>query len=317
MKERVLSVLLMLALALSLLPTVALADDAAEPYAQLEVGRTYYFDLSSVKIPGTVNEALPDTTLHYVPFTYVGEVYTYRLENENQTAMNAGVKDRCLFIAEYNITHTVSWDELKEAGLIYGTEYKSNNISYTLRAPSILNSNNFNTIEWKCIQNKLSALDTKATKVTIEVPEKASAFHPGWAAILPLAGDNNPFRDVRAMDWFYEDVMHAYERGLVNGTAFDKFSPQETFTRGMLLTILARHDGVRTNSTPWYQAGCDWALANGISDGKSPEEAISREEFAQILYRYAAYRGSHTLAGNDISGFTGVGAVSPEALPAV
>lgn len=69
MKKRVLSVLLMLALALSLLPTVALADDAAEPYAQLEVGRTYYFDLSSVKIPGTVNEALPDTTLHYVPFS--------------------------------------------------------------------------------------------------------------------------------------------------------------------------------------------------------------------------------------------------------
>ena len=145
----------------------------------------------------------------------------------------------------------------------------------------------------------------------------ADSFDPGWAAILPLAGDNNPFRDVRATDWYYQDVMYAYGKGLMNGTAVDKFSPQETFTRGMLLTILARHDGVRTNGTPWYQAGCDWALANGISDGKNPEEAISREEFAQILYRYAAYRGSHTLAGNDISGFTDAGAVSPESLPAV
>ena len=134
---------------------------------------------------------------------------------------------------------------------------------------------------------------------------------------LLASGDDNPFRDVRAIDWFYDDVMYAYDRGLINGTAYDKFSPKDSFTRGMLLTILARHDGVNTRGTPWYASGCDWAARNGISDGKNPEEAVSREEFALILYRYAQYRGSSMLSGNDLSSFTDASAVSDAALPAV
>ena len=135
---------------------------------------------------------------------------------------------------------------------------------------------------------------------------------------LLASGDDNPFRDVRAIDWFYDDVMYAYDRGLIRGTAYNKFSPKEAFTRGMLLTILARHDGVRTkDSTPWYASGCDWAARNGISDGKNPEEAVSREEFALTLYRYAQYRGSNLLSGNSLSSFTDASAVSDAALPAV
>lgn len=134
---------------------------------------------------------------------------------------------------------------------------------------------------------------------------------------LLASGDDNPFRDVRAIDWYYDDVMYAYDRGLIRGTAYNKFSPKDSFTRGMLLTILARHDGVSTKGTPWYQAGCDWAARNGISDGKNPEEAVSREEFALILYRYAQYRGSSMLSGNDLSSFTDANAVTDEALPAV
>ena len=137
------------------------------------------------------------------------------------------------------------------------------------------------------------------------------------AMALLASGDDNPFADVRAIDWFYDDVMYAYDRGLIRGTAYNKFSPKDTFTRGMLLTILARHDGVNTRGTPWYQAGCDWAARNGISDGKNPEEAVSREEFALILYRYAQYRGSSMLYGNDLSSFTDASAVSDAALPAV
>lgn len=134
---------------------------------------------------------------------------------------------------------------------------------------------------------------------------------------LLASGDDNPFRDVRAIDWFYDDVMYAYDRGLIRGTAYNKFSPKDTFTRGMLLTILARHDGVNTRGTPWYRAGCDWAARNGISDGKNPEEAVSREEFALILYRYAQYRGGYMLSGNDLSSFTDASAVSDAALDAV
>ena len=136
-------------------------------------------------------------------------------------------------------------------------------------------------------------------------------------SVLLAGGDRNPFSDVRAIDWYYDDVMYAYDRGLIRGTAYNKFSPKDSFTRGMLLTILARHDGVSTKGTPWYQAGCDWAARNGISDGKNPEEAVSREEFALTLYRYAQYRGSNLLSGNSLSSFTDASAVSDAALPAV
>lgn len=152
-----------------------------------------------------------------------------------------------------------------------------------------------------------------------EAPEKPS-IEPILigGSVLLAGGDDNPFADVRAIDWYYDDVMYAYDRGLIRGTAYNKFSPKEAFTRGMLLTILARHDGVRTkDSTPWYASGCDWAARNGISDGKNPEEAVSREEFALILYRYAQYRGSSMLSGNDLSSFTDASAVSDAALPAV
>ena len=152
-----------------------------------------------------------------------------------------------------------------------------------------------------------------------EEPEKPS-IEPILigGSVLLAGGDRNPFSDVRAIDWYYDDVMYAYDRGLIRGTAYNKFSPKDTFTRGMLLTILARHDGVRTkDSTPWYASGCDWAARNGISDGKNPEEAVSREEFALILYRYAQYRGSNLLSGNSLSSFTDANVVTDKALPAV
>ena len=150
-----------------------------------------------------------------------------------------------------------------------------------------------------------------------EEPEETDSFPALAAGALLLAGDDNPFRDVRAIDWFYDDVMYAYDRGLITGTAYGKFSPRDSFTRGMLLTILARHDGVHTKGTPWYQAGCDWAAKNGISDGEKPEEAISREEFALILYRYAQYLGKQAIERADLSRYTDAGAVSETALPAV
>ena len=167
----------------------------------------------------------------------------------------------------------------------------------------------------KVQQNQTITLYARWEKAP-EEPEETDSF-PALAAGALLAGDDNPFRDVRAIDWFYDDVMYAYDRGLITGTAYDKFSPRDSFTRGMLLTILARHDGVHTKGTPWYQTGCDWAAKNGISDGENPEEAISREEFALILYRYAQYLGKQAIERADLSRYTDAGAVSETALPAV
>ena len=101
----------------------------------LTPGGRYYFDLSAMDIPGTVNSNLPDSTLHYVPFTYAGTVDAYSLKNEADTDTTS--YEHSLFIADYAMTHTVSWDSLNIQGLIFGKEYTSDGIDYTLRAPSV------------------------------------------------------------------------------------------------------------------------------------------------------------------------------------
>ena len=106
----------------------------------LASGGRYYFDLSAMNIPGTVNSNLPDSTLHYVPFTYVGTVNAYRLTSETATTEEYAQKNKyphSLFVADYAVTHTVSWDNLNTAGLIFGKDYAAGGVDYTLRAPSV------------------------------------------------------------------------------------------------------------------------------------------------------------------------------------
>ena len=106
----------------------------------LASGGRYYFDLSAMNISGTVNSNLPDSTLHYVPFTYVGTVNAYRLTSETATTEEYAQKNKyphSLFIADYAVTHTVSWDALNTADLIFGKNYASGGVDYTLRAPSV------------------------------------------------------------------------------------------------------------------------------------------------------------------------------------
>ena len=106
----------------------------------LAPGGRYYFDLSAMNIPGTVNSNLPDSTLHYVPFTYAGTVNAYKLTSEMATTEEYAQKNKyphSLFIADYVVTHTVSWDDLNTKSLIFGKNYASGGVDYTLRAPSV------------------------------------------------------------------------------------------------------------------------------------------------------------------------------------
>ena len=106
----------------------------------LTPGGRYYFDLSAMNIPGTVNSNLPDSTLHYVPFTYAGTVNAYKLTSEMATTEEYAQKNKyphSLFIADYVVTHTVSWDDLNTKSLIFGKDYASGGVDYTLRAPSV------------------------------------------------------------------------------------------------------------------------------------------------------------------------------------
>ena len=105
----------------------------------LTPGGRYYFDLSAMDIPGTVNSNLPDSTLHYVPFTYAGTVNAYKLTSEMATTEEYAQKNKyphSLFVADYAVTNDVSWDALNTADLIFGKNYASGGVDYTLRTPS-------------------------------------------------------------------------------------------------------------------------------------------------------------------------------------
>ena len=105
----------------------------------LAPGGRYYFDLSTMNIPGTVNSNLPDSTLHYVPFTYVGTVNAYKLTSEMATTNEYAQQNKyahSLFVADYAVTHKVNWNNLDTASLIFGKDYVAGGVDYTLRAPS-------------------------------------------------------------------------------------------------------------------------------------------------------------------------------------
>ena len=121
-------------------------EKQVEEQFTLTPGGRYYFDLSAMDIPGTVNTgnifgatSLPDTTLHYVPFTYAGTVNAYKLTTETATTEEYAQKNKyphSLFVADYAVTNDVSWDALNTADLIFGKNYASGGVDYTLRTPS-------------------------------------------------------------------------------------------------------------------------------------------------------------------------------------
>ncbi len=135
----------------SMLREVKLTDKVDEQFTLTPGGR-YYFDLSAMDIPGTVNSNLPDSTLHYVPFTYVGTVDAYVLKpnsndvldssdrasaTTNKDAIFGYAYEHSLFIASDKVTTNVSWVDLGMPGFIFGNPYTAGNISYTLRAPTM------------------------------------------------------------------------------------------------------------------------------------------------------------------------------------
>ena len=115
-------------------------EKQVEEQFSLTPGGRYYFDLSAMNIPGKVNGRLPDSTLHYVPFTYAGTIEAYKLTSEMATTEEYAQREKyphSLFVADYVVTHTVSWNDLDTASLIFGKDYVAGSVDYTLRAPSV------------------------------------------------------------------------------------------------------------------------------------------------------------------------------------
>ena len=140
MKKRIFSILLLCCMVLTLLPTAAFAAGEIDEQFTLAPGGTYYFDLSAMGIPGTVNDALPDKTMRYIPFTYAGTVDAYKLTSAMAATDEYAETNKyahSLFVADYTVTHTVSWDELNAGRLIFVRDYAAGGVDYILRAPSV------------------------------------------------------------------------------------------------------------------------------------------------------------------------------------
>lgn len=122
----------------------------------------------------------------------------------------------------------------------------------------------------------------------------------------PAAPVGLPFADVSGSDWFYNDVRYVYEKGIMDGTGADRFSPNAPLTRAMIVTILYRMAGspsvsgssdfTDVTAGKWFAKAVAWAAANGIVNGYGsglfgPNDPVTREQLAAILYRYAVYGG--------------------------
>lgn len=142
----------------------------------------------------------------------------------------------------------------------------------------------------------------------------------------------NPFTDVSTSDWFYDEVMYVCENGLMNGTSSSGFEPNAELSRTMLATVLYRIEGepqatylpVFTDipSYQWYSAAVSWAGINGIVTGYGDgtfvaDDALTREQFAAMLYRYTGYKGYDISATSGLADYVDAGAISDWALPAM
>ena len=151
---------------------------------------------------------------------------------------------------------------------------------------------------------------------------------PGTA----LAAGENPFTDVPASHWAHDDITYVYENDLMNGTDGSLFSPESTTTRAQVVTVLYRLAGQPAAdwanpfwdvpASAWFHDAVTWAWENDITGGVSSTHfgagnAVTREQLATFLYRYAQDQGYDTSARADLSGYSDAGLVSSYATQAL
>ena len=121
------------------------------------------------------------------------------------------------------------------------------------------------------------------------------------------AVEDTGFSDMDADDWFAASAVYVRDNGIMNGTSATTFAPDAEMNRAMIVTVLARLNGVDTSAgSSWYEAGRQWAIDAGISDGSDMDQNLTREQLATMLYRYA---GSPAVSGA-MTGFADTASVS-------
>ena len=146
------------------------------------------------------------------------------------------------------------------------------------------------------------------------MPDSKVTITPTFSKIEDTKPSKNGFDDVASSAWYADAVQYITDKGLMNGTGGDTFSPNASTTRGMLMTVLARYAGTdTTGGATWYEKGMEWAKAKGVSDGTNSNANITREQLVTMLYRYA---GSPAVNGS-LSDFSDAASVSTYAADAM
>ena len=146
--------------------------------------------------------------------------------------------------------------------------------------------------------DKLTVTDAKGNTIavakkgdnqyTFTMPDSKVTITPTFSKIEDAKPSKNGFNDVTSSAWYADAVQYVTDKGLMNGTDDNQFSPNASTTRGMLMTVLARYAGEdTTGGATWYEKGMNWAKAKGVSDGTNPNADITREQLVTMLYRYA------------------------------
>lgn len=266
----------------------------------------------------------------------------YRFDGWKSSADNSIAQAGAKAAVSADTTFTAQWSKRSSGNS--GSSGGSVSTTYTLT----FETNGGSAIS-KVTKNKGTTID-----LAQYAPTKSGATFEGWYAdkgltkkITSVKLDANttvyakwteapvsglPFGDVKTADWFYNDVKYVYEKGMMAGTAADVFAPNATTTRAMIVTILYRLEGspavtgtsafVDVPAGQWYTDAVNWAAANQIVKGTSattfaPNDSITREQMAAILYRYAQYKGYDVTKQADLSGFSDNGQVSAYAKDAL
>lgn len=301
--------------------------------------KTETLDNSAIKAPVTISVALPlnmpqenlyvkhkleDGSFEYIKPTIERNVATWQQSSFSIVVLTADSRTATVKMNDLDVTLTPE-DVGKELPtvtrpgkdftgwtfVIGGTEYPGG--PYTKLTDELLDALNKAQTEGKEItatpnfKNKTSSGGSSSGK--IESPNKPKTE--------PAKADASKFRDVAASDWYFDAVQYVLEKGLMNGTSDWTFAPNDATTRGMIVTILARVEGVNTNGNPWYAAGQKWAMQNDISDGTNMPGVITREQLATILFRYARMKGYDVSKSAALTGFVDSDKVSSYAFDAM
>ncbi len=182
--------------------------------------------------------------------------------------------------------------------------------------------------------NRIDVERQSDTRYTFEMPSGRVTVDATFTEVAetPETPDQiGSFTDVDTDDWFADAVQYMLDNGMMNGVTDTTFGPGTTTTRGMIVTILYRLEGepdttassfTDVASGMYYADAVAWAQANSIVTGITetifaPDQAITREQMAAILYRYAQYKGYDVTASNDLSSYTDASRISAYATAAM